>query len=135
MVVTRSQTNKNNSSEQRTMSDNESETSFPDLLTREQMTELDSDELLNRQRNSEKDMIGQRFYDMNTPIGELTNLVLALTQQISSNPREGNELNTATTSGNSRSDSSLIHFNFIKLLMRCFLNLAAIASRVVLQVS
>ena len=45
MVVTRSQTNRNNSSEQRTMSDNEIEASFPDLLTREQMTELDSDEL------------------------------------------------------------------------------------------
>ena len=30
------------------MSDKESETSFSDLLTREQMTELDSDELLNQ---------------------------------------------------------------------------------------
>ena len=34
------------------MSDKDNETSFPDLLTREQMTELDSDELLNRQRFS-----------------------------------------------------------------------------------
>ena len=57
MAATRSQTNRNNSSEQRTMSNNESETSFPDLLTSEQKTELDIDELLNRQGNPEKDMI------------------------------------------------------------------------------
>ena len=61
------------------------------------MTELDSDELLNRQRNWERDMIDQQFYEMNRQIGELTNIALALTQQISSNIREGNELNTATT--------------------------------------
>ena len=41
---------------------------------------------------------------MKRQIGELTDLVLALTQQISSNPREGNGLNTVTTSTNSRSD-------------------------------
>ena len=42
---------------------------------------------------------------MNRQIGELTGLVLALTQQISSNPREGNGLNTVTTRTNSRSDN------------------------------
>ena len=41
---------------------------------------------------------------MKRQIGELTDLVLALTQKISSNPREGNGLNTVTTSTNSRSD-------------------------------
>ena len=70
MVVTRSQTNKNNFSEQRIMSDNESDSSFPDLLAREQMIELDSDELSNQQRYSERDMIDQRFYEMNRQIGE-----------------------------------------------------------------
>ena len=104
MVVTRSQTNKTNSSEQRIMSDNESETSFPDLLTRQQMTELDSHELLNQQLYSERVIIDQQFYEMNRQIKELTNIVLALTQQISSNPREGNGPNMATTIANSRSD-------------------------------
>ena len=44
------------------MNDNESETSFPGLHTREQMTELDNNELLNRQRNPERDMFNQRFH-------------------------------------------------------------------------
>ena len=64
MVVTRSQINKTNSLEQRIMSDNESETSFPDILTREQMTELNSDDLLNQQRYSERHISDQRFFEM-----------------------------------------------------------------------
>ena len=104
MVVTRSQTKRINSAKRRIMSDNESEASFPDLPTTEQMTELDSDKLLNQQRNAERDMIDQRFFEMKKQIGELTNMVLALTQQISSNPREGNGLNRATTNANGRSD-------------------------------
>ena len=104
MVVTRSQTNKNKFSEQKIMSDNESDSSFPDLLAREQMIELDSDELSNQQRYSERDMIDQRFYEMNRQIGELTNIDLALTQQIPSNPREGDGLNMVTTHANGRSD-------------------------------
>ena len=50
-------------------------------------------------------MIDQRFYEMNRQIGDLTDLVLALIQQISSNPREGNRLNTVCTGTNSRSDT------------------------------
>ena len=85
-------------------SDNESEASFPDVLSRDQMTELDSDNLLNDRNNIERNMIDQRFYEMNRQIVELTDLVLALTQQISSNHREGNGLNMAKSSANGHSD-------------------------------
>ena len=104
MVVTRSQTFRNNLSESRKMSDNESEASFPDIRTREPTTDSDNDDLLNRQHSNERNVIDQWFSELNRQIRELTNLVLAVTQQISSNPREGNGLNVATTSANSRSD-------------------------------
>ena len=74
------------------MCDNESDVSFPEVLTREQMTDFDSNDILNRQNIAERNPIDQRFYEMNWQIGEVTDLVLALTQQISSNQREGNEL-------------------------------------------
>ena len=61
MIVTRSQTFRNTSSENRELSDNEIETSFPELLTREQMTDLDNDDLSNRQHGNERDVIDQRF--------------------------------------------------------------------------
>ena len=95
------------------MSDNESEASFPEVLTREQMTDLDNDELLNAQHRNEGNAIDQRFYEMNRQIGEPTNLVLALTQQISSNPREGNGPNVAATSANSRSDSERLFYHMV----------------------
>ena len=41
-----------------------------------------------------RDTVNQRFFDMNRQIIKLTNLVLALTEKISSSNREGNELNT-----------------------------------------
>ena len=91
------------------MSDNESETSSPEVLTREQMIEFDSHDILNRRNNTERNVIDRRFNEMNRQIGELTDIVLALTQQISSNPREGNELNTVTTNANSRSDKAFNH--------------------------
>ena len=84
MVTTRSQSSRNFQTENINMdrtSDNESEASFPDILSREQMTELDSNNLLNDRNNIEKNMIDQRFYEMNRQIGELTALVLALTQR------------------------------------------------------
>ena len=104
MVITRSQTRDNNTLESTRRSDNEREASFPQALTREQMIEFDSNDILNRQNNTERNGTDQRFYEMNRQIGELTDLVSALTQQISSNPREGNGLNTVTTNTNSRSD-------------------------------
>ena len=117
MVVIRSQTFRIKSPEKRIMSDNESEVSFPELFTREQMTDLDNDDLLNRERGNETDVIDQRFHEMNRQIGEITNLVLALTQQISPNPRERNGPNMTTTSANSRSDNFRISFakNFVAL--------------------
>ena len=105
MVVTRPQTFRNISSECRKMSDNESEASFPDLLTREQMTDLDNGDILIRQHSNKRNAINQRFYEMNRQYAELFNLVLGLTQQMSSNPRERNGLNVATTSANSRCDT------------------------------
>ena len=48
---------------------------------------------------------------MNRLIGELTDLVLALTQQISSNQREGNEINTVTTNANSRFDTRIVNLH------------------------
>ena len=107
MVTTRSQSNRIREVDNRVMdrsSDNESETSFPDILFRDQMAELDTDDLLNRQPNTDGDSIDQRFNEINRQIGDLINIVLTLTQQLSSNNREGNRLNVATTSANSRSD-------------------------------
>ena len=56
MVTTRSQSNRIREVDNRVMdrpSDNENEASFPDILSRDQMTELDTDDLLNRQRNTD----------------------------------------------------------------------------------
>ena len=105
MVATRSQTIRNILSEGRDTSDNESEASFPEVLTKGQMTNLDNDDLFNSQHRNERNAIDQRIYEMNRQIGELTNLVLALTQQISSNPKERSGLNVAKTSAIRRSDN------------------------------
>ena len=107
MVTTRSQSYRirevDNSAMDRS-SDNESEASFPDILSRDQMTELHTDDLLNRQRITDGYSIDQRLNEINRQIGDLTNIVLTLTQQFISNNREGNRLNVATTGANSRSD-------------------------------
>ena len=89
MVNTRSQTRDNNTLERTRMSDNESEACFPEVLTKEQIIEFDSHHILNRQNNTEKNVIDRQFNEMNRQIGELTDLVLALTQQISSNLAKG----------------------------------------------
>ena len=105
MVATQSQTIRKILSEGRDTSDNKSEASFPEVLTKRQMTDLDNVDLFNSQHRNERNAIDQRFYEMNRQIGELTKLVLALTQQISSNPRERSGLNVAKTSANRRSDN------------------------------
>ena len=104
LVVTRSQAHISDTSERARMSYNESDVSFPEVLTRKQMSDFDSNDILNRQSIPERNPSDQRFYEMNREIGELTDQVLALTQQISTNQREGNELTTVTTNTNSRSD-------------------------------
>ena len=62
MVVTRSQTRDDNALESTRMSDNESDASFPEALTKEQMIDFVSNDILNRQSNSERNVTGQRFY-------------------------------------------------------------------------
>ena len=52
MVVTRSWTRDNNTLESTRMSDNKSDVSFPEALTREQIKVFDSNDILNRQNNT-----------------------------------------------------------------------------------
>ena len=108
MVITRSQSSRNRQIDTENMdrtSDNESETSFPELLSREQMVDLDSDDVLTRRQNSSNYDIDRRFNEINRQIGDLTNIVLTLTNQFASVNGEGNRLNPVTTSTNSRSDN------------------------------
>ena len=107
MVITRSQSSQNRQVETEYMdrsSDNESEASFPELLSRDQMVDLDSDDVLTRRQNSNSYSIDQRFNEINRQIGDLTNIVLTLTNQFASVNGEGNRLNPATTSTDGRSD-------------------------------
>ena len=90
MVNTRSQVAEN----QRTHmcrpdrhSDTESESSVTEVLTREQINEFDNGNLLDFSGESERQAVNQRFTEMNRQISELTNLVLALTEKISSNEK------------------------------------------------
>ena len=108
MVITRSQSSQNRQVETENMdrsSDNESEASFPELLSRDQMVDLDSDDVLTRRQNSNSYNIDQRFNEINRQIGDLTNIVLTLTNQFASVNGEGNRLNPATTSTDGRSDT------------------------------
>ena len=107
MVKTRSQTIRNNQIEPNEMdrqSDSENECSIPEVFTREQITEFNDEDVLNYQNHSGRDFVIQRFSEMNGLINELTNLVLALTEKISSSNGEGNELNTVSNSHEARSD-------------------------------
>ena len=94
-------------------SDTESESSVPEVLTREQINEFDNGNLLDFSGESERQAVNQRFTEMNRQISELTNLVLALTEKISSNEksssndREGNAPNITTSNElDARSDRS-----------------------------
>ena len=114
MVITRSQSSQNRQVETENMdrsSDNESEASFPELLSRDQMVlDLDSDDVLTRRQNSNSYNIDQRFNEINRQIGDLTNIVLTLTNQFASVNGKGNRLNPATTSTDGRSDSIFMYF-------------------------
>ena len=85
-------------------SESESESSIPEVITREQINEFNDGDVLNYQNYVERDTVNQRFFDMNRQIKDLTNLVLALTEKISPSNREGNELNTVSNSYEARSD-------------------------------
>ena len=115
MVITRSQSSQNRQVETENMdrsSDNESEASFPELLSRDQMVDLDSDDVLTRRQNSNSYNIDQRFNEINRQIGDLTNIVLTLTNQFASVNGEGNRLNPATTSTDGRSDNKFIRCSY-----------------------
>ena len=99
MVNTRSQTARHNSISMSGInkhSDAESEDIVPDVLTREQMSEFDNVDLLNYRNDTEQHAVNQRISEMNRQISELTNVVIALTENISSSNREGNGLNTVS---------------------------------------
>ena len=85
--------------------DTESESSIPDLLTRDQIDELDNENLIHSEQHSDQMTIDQRFSSMNRQINELTGLVLALTEKLSSNHGEGNDQNTVIDKTSARSDS------------------------------
>ena len=86
-------------------SDTESECSVPEVLSRDQIDELDNGNLIRTDNNPEQKSIDQRFSDMNKQISDLTGLVLALTEKLSSNSGEGNCQNTASVKTCARSDS------------------------------
>ena len=86
-------------------SDSESNTSFPDLNSRNYNLEINDGNPIDHERDHEKIRIEQRFMEMNRQFGELTNLVKTLTEKITSNPREVNGLKTLFTTTEARSDS------------------------------
>ena len=85
-------------------SDTESECSVPEVLSRDQIDELDDGNLIRTDYNLEQRSIDQRFSDMNKQTSDLTGLVLALTEKLSSNVGEGNNQSTASDKTCARSD-------------------------------
>ena len=85
-------------------SDNESEYSFPNTLSRNQMNEFENGDLINVRQNSSSNSVDQRFMEMNKQISELTNIVLALTEKISTPTTECSGLNTVINTNVTRSD-------------------------------
>ena len=73
------------------------------MLSREQMIDFDNGDLLNQESKYDRNRIEQCFSDMNRQTGELTNVVLTLTEKISSN-RDGNAINALSNEPNIRSD-------------------------------
>ena len=121
MVTTRSQSNRDRQLETQNMdrsSDSESDASFPDVLSRDQIENLDSEDVLTRHHCNHNNSVDQRFNELNRQIGDLTSIVLTLTNQIASINGEGNRPNIATTSANSRSDSIL--FRVVQTMKQSF---------------
>ena len=84
--------------------DNESENSFPEVLSRNQMNEFDNGDIINSQQNPNSSSVDQRFMEMNRQISDLTSIVMALTEKISSSTSECNGLNTVNNPNVTRSD-------------------------------
>ena len=124
MVTTRSQSNLDRQIETQNMdrsSDSESDASFPEVLSRDQIENLDSEDVLTRHHGNHDNSVDQRFNELNRQIGDLTSIVLTLTNQIASINGEGNRPNIATTSANSRSDTYPLPYVLIsKVLLDSF---------------
>ena len=76
MVNTRSRTIRNTPSDINgtdRYSDTESETSIPEVLSRDHIREFDNGDLLNGRNDNERSIVDQRFSEMNKQITELTN--------------------------------------------------------------
>ena len=85
-------------------SDNESEYSFPNTLSQNQMNEFENGDIINGRHNSNLSSVDQRFMEMNRQISDLTSIVLALTEKISSSTTDCSGLNTVTNTNVTRSD-------------------------------
>ena len=85
-------------------SNNESEYSFPNTLSRNQINEFETGDLINVRHNASLNSVDQRFMEMNKQISDLTNIVLALTEKISSSTTECSGLNTVINTNMTRSD-------------------------------
>ena len=88
-------------------SDTESECSVPEVLSRDQIDELDNGNFIRTDNNLEQRSIDQRFSDMNEQFSDLAGLVLALTEKLSSNVGEGNSQSTASDKTCACSDNIL----------------------------
>ena len=86
-------------------SDNESEYSFPNTLSRNQMNEFENGDLINVRHNSNSSSVDQRFMEWNRQISDLTSIVLALTEKISSSTTECSGLNAVTNTNVTCSDN------------------------------
>ena len=99
METTRSQSNRDKQIETQNMdrsSDSESDASFPDVLSRDQIENLDSADVLTRHHGNHNNSVDQRFNELNRQIGDLTSVVLTLTNQIASINGEGNRVTGVT---------------------------------------
>ena len=108
MVITRSQyvdSYAASSSRMEQNSDNESENSFPEVLSRNQMNEFDNGDIINSQQNPNSGSVDPRFMELNRQISDLTSIVMALTEKISSLTSECNGLNTVNNPNLTRSDT------------------------------
>ena len=85
-------------------SDNENENSFPEVLSRNQMNEFDSGDIINSRQNPNSSSVDQRFMEINRQISDLTSIVMSLTGKISSSTSECSGLNTVNNSNVTRSD-------------------------------
>ena len=93
-------------------SDNENENSFPEVLSRNQMNEFDSGDIINSRQNPYSSSVDQRFMEMNRQISDLTSIVMALTGKISSSTSECNGLNTVNNSNVTHSDTYVLSTSF-----------------------